>query len=564
MPGRATFRLSTADVTFVTVKAQEVENDILPILLVDADATGSGSGSTWADAFTGLRAVLAVAAATPGSVSEIWVAEGTYTPAEPGGDRSATLHLLSGLGVYGGFTGLETERDQRHPALFEHTILSGDLNGDDLPGFVNNQENSYHVVTGSGTDQTAVLDGFAITAGNTDLPWRQDPQGGAGMYNDGGSPTVANCTFQGNRAKWGGGMYNYESDPAVTTCTFTNNAGWFGAGMFNQDGSPTLTDCVFYKNFATYDGGALYNYDLSAPLLIHCTFRANSGEWGGAVANQSDCEPTLTDCLFVNNSADMGGGLINFAGSPILVGCSFTGNSALGSGYSPAYGGGMFDTEGASTLIRCTFSGNHAKEGGGGVYAEEDCGAWLMDCVFTDNTADWVGGAMYNHLGSLATLTNCTLTGNQADLLCGGIFNSFDSAPTVTNCILWNNRGPPSLRGGRDTGSTGRDSPTEGEQIDGGSPVVTFTCIQGLDALAGNGNIGDDPLFRADGLHLRRRSPCRNAGDPAFVPFEGQTDIDGNPRVLDGRVDTGADEVPLDLATPISADPLEPAGRPLR
>ena len=29
----------------------------------------------------------------------------------------------------------------------------------------NNGENSYHVVTGSGTDSTAVLDGFTITGG---------------------------------------------------------------------------------------------------------------------------------------------------------------------------------------------------------------------------------------------------------------------------------------------------------------------------------------------------------------------------------------------------------------
>ena len=29
------------------------------------------------------------------------------------------------------------------------------------------------------------------------------------------------------------------------------------------------------------------------------------------------------------------------------------------------------------------------------------------------------------------------------------------------------------------------------------------------------GNINTDPLFNRDGLHLRVRSPCRNAGDAA-------------------------------------------------
>jgi acetyl-CoA C-acetyltransferase len=46
------------------------------------------------------------------------------------------------------------------------TVLSGDLLGDDGQGFANNKENSYHIVTGSGTNDTAALDGFTITAGN--------------------------------------------------------------------------------------------------------------------------------------------------------------------------------------------------------------------------------------------------------------------------------------------------------------------------------------------------------------------------------------------------------------
>jgi hypothetical protein len=37
------------------------------------------------------------------------------------------------------------------------TILSGDLNDDDGPDFANNWDNSYHVVTGNGTDATAIL-----------------------------------------------------------------------------------------------------------------------------------------------------------------------------------------------------------------------------------------------------------------------------------------------------------------------------------------------------------------------------------------------------------------------
>ena len=40
---------------------------------------------------------------------------------------------------------------------------------DDGPDVTNIEDNSHHVVKGSGTDATAVLDGCTITAGNADL-----------------------------------------------------------------------------------------------------------------------------------------------------------------------------------------------------------------------------------------------------------------------------------------------------------------------------------------------------------------------------------------------------------
>ncbi|MBI4675462.1 MAG: hypothetical protein HY741_27775 [Chloroflexi bacterium] len=75
--------------------------------------------------------------------------------------------------------------------------------------------NSWHIVTGGGTDSTARLDGFTITAGlntgNSATP------NGTGMYNVSSSPTLANLTFSGNKAVSGGAMYNNTGSGAIYT-----------------------------------------------------------------------------------------------------------------------------------------------------------------------------------------------------------------------------------------------------------------------------------------------------------------------------------------------------------
>ena len=76
---------------------------------VDDDAVPGGDGLSWATAFADLQDGLAVALAD----DEIWVAAGTYTPTVPDGDRTISFDLKNGVGLFGGFAGSETERDQR-------------------------------------------------------------------------------------------------------------------------------------------------------------------------------------------------------------------------------------------------------------------------------------------------------------------------------------------------------------------------------------------------------------------------------------------------------------------
>ncbi len=115
-----------------------------------------GDNADWSNACT-----LSYAMSIAVSGDELWVASGIYTPTITG-DRAATFTLHNGIALYGGFAGTENARNQRNIAA-NLTILSGDIDHNDSASPATNTSqivgnNSYHVITGSGTDCTAVLD----------------------------------------------------------------------------------------------------------------------------------------------------------------------------------------------------------------------------------------------------------------------------------------------------------------------------------------------------------------------------------------------------------------------
>jgi predicted outer membrane repeat protein len=211
------------------------------IRYVKQGATGTGDGSSWANAHTDLQAALA--AAIPDE--EIWVAAGTYKPTSTT-DRAISFQMKNGVSVFGGFSGTETARLQRD---YENnlTILSGDIG---VAG--NNSDNSYHVVVASDTNTSAFLDGFTITGGNADDGFVNS---GGGMYVDQGSPSVKNVIFTNNYATFGGGMH--------------------ATGDSLNPISPILTDVSFQGNSAI-EGGGMRNFEYSSPILTNVIFEGNS------------------------------------------------------------------------------------------------------------------------------------------------------------------------------------------------------------------------------------------------------------------------------------------------
>ncbi|MHC4460887.1 MAG: dockerin type I domain-containing protein [Planctomycetota bacterium] len=451
-------------------------------LYVDANAFGSNDGVTWADAYNYLQDALAIASRG----DNIFVAAGTYKPDQGTnqtlGDRDAMFQLINGVGIYGGFPPGGGQWEDRDLNVHE-TKLSGDLDSDDGPDFANNGENSYHVVTTSGTNESAFLDGFTITGGNAAEHF------GGGMLNEYGSPTVSYCTFSGNWAMLGGGMYNNESNLTLTNCMFSGNGTLLGGGMFNSYGSTTLTNCTFSSNSAKY-GGGLWNYE-SNLTLTNCTFSENSADDNGGGMFNSYGSTTLTNCTFSSNSAKYGGGLWNYESNLTLTNNTFSENSADDNG------GGMLNSYGSTTLTNCTFSSNSAKDGGGTYNVNSS--PTVTSCVFADNIADANGGGMYNDSGS-PTLTNCTFSGNSARDG-GGTYN-VNSSPTVTSCVfkenladangggMYNESGSPALTNCTFGGNSARDG---GGLYNCEGPIINCTIIGNSARKLGGG------LYNCDG-----------------------------------------------------------------
>jgi hypothetical protein len=466
------------------------------VIYVDKDAPGpTHDGASWTEAFTNVQEALDDAAYG----DKIWVASGVYTP---GNAKSDSFTLVPGVELYGGFAGGETSRDQRDWET-NVTVLSGDIDGDDTTddnGVVTDTTNTmnisggnaYHVVTGGGVTETARLDGFTVTAGNANR-WEDVTLSGAGMYNYASSPTLAHVTFSGN--------YAQET---------------VGGGMANRNASsPTLIDVTFVGNLADLSGGGMYN-GFSNPNLTDVTFRGNLAKSKGSYAGgggmyNSNSSPMLTRVAFNSNRArGIGGGMYNYKSGPMLFNVIFTGNKTGGTDQS--FGGGMFNTDDSSPV--------------------------LTNVVFTGNYANIVGGGMANYHDCSPTLINVTFAGNWANYGGGGMRNDTRSSPTLVNCIMW----------GNGANSGGRQM----ENLYQSWPSISYSDIQGgcpNKATCGGGMIKGDPQFVAPvaasaaptttgDYRLRQGSPAIDAGNNLSVTVT--TDLEGNPRIVDGDGDGGA------------------------
>lgn len=319
---------------------------------VKSEITASGGdGLSWENAIT-LENALSLAKAG----DEIWVKgyediTGHIYKAPEGG-----FVLPSGVGMYGGFAGDETIKNNlptgRHKYQMKYqTALVGDIDTNDkasqqliiYPENSTRSDNAIHVLTlqmGVTKDNTndgnkpTIVSGFLIAAGNAKGANTSANGRGGGIYvvnnsNDGNAQSrffrISQCNFANNYGMRGGAIYVDNSctnqQSAISYCSFFNNVAGKrgtseneGGGMW-IDGTATVYNCNINNNT---NGGIRLS---GTSKIVNCSVIANTvsavdlttagasgSNGGGAVYNtvlwhstalsKQDTRPAFYSCAF--------------------------------------------------------------------------------------------------------------------------------------------------------------------------------------------------------------------------------------------------------------------------
>lgn len=401
-----------------------------------------------------------------------------------------------------------------------------------------------------------------------------------------------------NGLTWTDAYTNVQDALAVSA---GGNEIWVADGMYYPDVGGGKSDNDRNASFALRSGVALYggftgkekaleerNWATNLTILSGDIDQNDKVYSGGIVINTNDITGTNSYHIIY-----MDGTTNTITSTTMLDGFVVTGGQANGEQFPQNAGGGIYchgfeQGECSPTLTNVLIRGNMANGNGGGMFSDGRSGGKsdpaLTNVIFFGNTANY-GGGLYNYGGSKGTsspvltnvifngnsakawggallnqgenegvsasaLVNVTFNGNSADQG-GAIFNYGDngtSSPTLNNVILWNN--------------TAKEAGPSIYNKNAKSTIANSIVENGAASIAGEGthssdykdtNMTVDPQFVGSGngpknspcgaLNLKPGSPAIGMGDPKAVPAGVKTDLNGNNRIVDGKVSAGACEL---------------------
>ena len=310
--------------------------------------------------------------------------------------------------------------------------------------------------------------------------------------------TITNGNASVNNLYTGGGVAIFYASPTIKNNVVTNNAACSGGGI----GLYVSPNAVIKGNSVTQNSGGTCIGATGGGIYID----------GGGVAQ------IIGNTISKNTSGSGGGMFLDDAGAPTIEDNVITGNTNSGS--SASQGGGIAtvnQTQGAIVQNLIIANGNTGQEGQGG-------GLWL---------------SVPN--GSIGPMSiNNTIVANQAGEGSGVYVSGFDAQTALYNNLIVGSSGQSALYCDGTYGAT----PKALYNNDAFSPSGT-----GFDGVCSgivnsNGNISADPLFLnpTSDFRLKNGSPAAGTGDSS-APALPWNDLDGNPRVVNGKIDMGVYEV---------------------
>jgi len=252
--------------------------------------------------------------------AEVWV--------RAGAPYYENIRIHDGVAVYGGFTGSETKREERH---WENnpTIIDGEVGGV-----------RYSVVSfDPDVTVSARIDGFTLRNGEADT--------GAGIYCDtGASPAIANNIITRNTCGilgYGGGIYSSWGSPSIWNNRIANNGNEYlasssGGGIYCSSGIPTILCNQIEENLAT-SGGGIRCVQGTPVIASNSIVENTAGIQGGGMYCEESSARIAANTILGNLSDLWGGGMLIES----QYGSEMTNNAIVGNAVmnpSSAWGGG--------------------------------------------------------------------------------------------------------------------------------------------------------------------------------------------------------------------------------
>ncbi len=353
----------------------------------------------------------------------------------------------------------------------------------------------------------------------------------------------------------GGAIYFSHFSKAVISHSLleNNNSDFQGGAIYCESSSPVISYNTITKNTTYMGGGGIYFGASSSPVISHNTISYNvSTLTGGGGIYGSGGNAVISDNVItfneVSNPGEGGGAGIYVNGDQIVITRNMITYNIT---HSLIGGGGIYCAESSPVISYNTISCNEAygsEGGGGGICLFSNASPIISNNTITNNrthSAFGGGGGIYVSGGNPAINSN-TIANNDA-LNGGGLYFLNGANPIILNSIIWGNYG---ASGGQQVFL--KDEPSDPSfmhcDIKGGSEAFGL----GGNSYTGmyENNLDVDPLFSAPtpstgpaifltepDWSLTCSSPCINAGYPSGI--YPATDIAGNPRVNDERIDIG-------------------------